>query len=257
MRTFYIFLKKECFEYIKKYKFFILFILYILFGVMNPLIAKYTPDLLKFLQETVPESGIVIDANISVSDLDSWQQFYKNIIILLIILFIVFSNNFSSEYRNDKLSSLVVKGASRTGIYFAKLAFVLINWTIGYYISFFITYIMNDVFWTNSNIENLFFVAFCFYFFGVWFLSLELLFAVSFKSQTMVIISQLVIFTLIYLLALIYVVRPYTPIFLTGGYELLNTEIEKLDLIKSFSITSALIVSFILSSVFIFRKKRL
>ena len=72
MRAYLAFTKKELFEFTKTYKLLLLVTVFLIFGFMNPVVAKFTPDLMELLMEegikiSLPEPTIF----------DSWSQFFK------------------------------------------------------------------------------------------------------------------------------------------------------------------------------------
>ena len=91
------FTKKEFMELIRTGKALLLMILFILFGIMNPAIAKMTPWLLETMLQDPAETGFVI-TEIEVNAMSSWTQFYKNIPIAFIIFLIMFSGILTAEY---------------------------------------------------------------------------------------------------------------------------------------------------------------
>ena len=83
MRTMIAFIKKELLEQVRTGKIMIMGILFILFGIMNPAIALLTPWILETFAESMQSSGLIVTAK-TVTALDSWMQFYKNVPMLLI-----------------------------------------------------------------------------------------------------------------------------------------------------------------------------
>ena len=77
-------MKKEFLEQIRTSKFVILGILFVLFGVLNPAVAKLTPALMEMLQETMAQSGIIV-TEVEVTAMTSYEQFFKNIPMVFII----------------------------------------------------------------------------------------------------------------------------------------------------------------------------
>ena len=75
------FIKKEMMEQLRSGKLMLLGILFVLFGIMNPAIAKITPWLLETMADSLAESGMIV-TDVTVSAMDSWVQFFKNIPIL-------------------------------------------------------------------------------------------------------------------------------------------------------------------------------
>ena len=90
------FTNKELLESVRTGKMLILSILFLLFGIMNPAIAKLTPWLMEILSENLTETGFSI-ISVEVNALTSWTQFYKNIPIAFIIFLLMFSNTLTGE----------------------------------------------------------------------------------------------------------------------------------------------------------------
>ena len=84
MRQLSAFLRKEGMELIRTGKIWILLIIFILFGIMNPAIAKLTPWMVETMSDSLAESGMVL-TEVKVNAMTSWNQFYKNISMALII----------------------------------------------------------------------------------------------------------------------------------------------------------------------------
>ncbi len=91
------FTSKELLESVRTGKMLILSILFLLFGIMNPAIAKLTPWLMEILSENLTETGFSI-TSVEVNALTSWTQFYKNIPIAFLIFLLMFSNTLTGEY---------------------------------------------------------------------------------------------------------------------------------------------------------------
>lgn len=106
------FTKKEFIECIRSYKFMILIIVFLAFGFMNPIFAKYMPELLKSMMPDgmsmkLPEPTVF----------DSWTQFFKNMNQMGLIIFLLsFSSIISAELQKGTLINMVTKGLSRKKI---------------------------------------------------------------------------------------------------------------------------------------------
>ena len=72
MRAYAAFVKKEFLEMSRTYKLLIMGIIFGVLGLMNPLTAKFTPDLLAALMP----AGMTIQLG-EPSVMDSWMQFFK------------------------------------------------------------------------------------------------------------------------------------------------------------------------------------
>ena len=96
-----------------------LMILFVLFGVMNPAIAKMTPWLMETLAGDLADSGFHIVAT-TVNGLTSWNQFCKNIPLAMIVFLLLFSGILTSEYEKGTLTMMLAKGLARWKILAAK-----------------------------------------------------------------------------------------------------------------------------------------
>lgn len=76
----------------------ILLLIFILFGILNPALAKLTPWLMETLSESLADTGLVTTA-VTVDAMTSWAQFYKNIPVGLIVFILICSSNFTTEYQ--------------------------------------------------------------------------------------------------------------------------------------------------------------
>jgi len=93
VKGYFAFLKKEFFEYTKTYKLFIMLMIFIIFGITNPLIAKLMPEIVGSLVT----DGVVITLP-EPTAYDAWAQFFKNATQMgLFVMVILFSGVLSSE----------------------------------------------------------------------------------------------------------------------------------------------------------------
>ena len=126
MREFFAFFKKEILQGIRDGKLFIIGILFLGFGIMNPAIAKLTPWLFDMFSETLAESGMII-GSVSVDALTSWTQFFKNIPMALIAFLIIYSGIFTSEYQSGTLILMLTKGFPRYKVVLTKTLYLLLQ----------------------------------------------------------------------------------------------------------------------------------
>lgn len=237
MKQFYAFLKKEWIQQLRTGKCTILAILFCLFGIMNPAIAKLTPWLLNLMSDQLAESGIILQET-TVDAMTSWMQFYKNIPIMLIIFIILCSGIVTNEYQKGTLIHLLTKGLGRWQILAAKMVVMAVLWTIGYWISFCITYGYNTYFWKHCMVPNIVFSAFCLYLFGLWIISALLLACGCCSSTSGVTLFTGAVFLISYLLGLLPKLKEYVPAYLLQASALLTGSAE----VKSFGSSAAVAV---------------
>ena len=256
MKTFITFLRKEILEQIRTKKIMILGLLFIFFGILNPLTAKMTPWLIEVLSESMESSGINITV-VEITALDSWVQYFKNMPMLLIVFILIQSNIFSKEYQNGTLTLVLTKGFERYKIVLSKMVVMLAIWTLGYLLCFGITYFYNAYFWDNLIASNLFFSSLSWWIFSVFVIILCILFSVNFKNNgTALTLTGGTIF-LLYLVSLLPKINKYLPITLTDGNSLIYSLKEVNDYIPSLIIAICLTVVFVLISVLTFNKKKI
>ena len=124
------FVKKEFMEFYRSHKLLIILAVFLLLGMMNPLTAKITPQL---VENFMPE-GMIVNLG-EPTALDSWMQFYKNVPQLgLVVLVILFSGMMSQEYSKGTLINMLTKGLARRSVILSKLTVALVMWTAAYVI---------------------------------------------------------------------------------------------------------------------------
>lgn len=254
MRQLTAFIKKECMEVIRTGKFTVLMIVFILFGVMNPAMAKITPWLLESMSDSLSDAGFMV-TEVEVDALTSWTQFYKNVPMALIVFLLMFSGILTVEYQKGTLINMITKGLARWKVIAAKFLIMLGLWTIGYWMCYGITYAYNEYFWDNSIAKDVMFAAFCFYFMGVWLIALVMLMSVVFSSNSAVAVGTGAGFFLCYLVGMLPDVREYLPIRLMDGLELLSGIGKTEDYMWALAVTAILTVGSIAIAVVGFNKK--
>ncbi len=220
MRQLTAFINKEFMEVIRTTKLLILTIVFVLFGIMNPAIAKITPWLMETLSESLAETGLTV-TEVRVDALTSWTQFYKNMPIALVIFLLLFCSTLIGEYQKGTLVNMVTKGLKRWKIIVSKVLTMAFFWTLGYWLSFGITFGYNAYFWDNSIVSNLFFSAVCFWLLGLWLISLIVLTSSVFQASAAVLIGTGCVFLMVYLLGFLPDISEYLPAHLLDCADLL------------------------------------
>ena len=254
MKTFFAFLKKELLESARSGKLTILLIIFILFGIMNPAIAKLTPWMLEMMTEELAESGMTV-TEVEVNAITSWVQFFKNIPMALIAFVCILGGIFTKEYTSGTLILILTKGLARYKIVIAKTLHLLLFWSGGYFLCFAVTYGYNAYFWDNSVANELIPTTLNWYLFGIFTVCLIVFFSVISKSTSGVLLGTGGTVLISYLLEMIPKVKEYCPTRLMNTAHIAGGEMPSLN--SAIAVTAALSLICIAASIPIFNKKQL
>lgn len=256
MKPLFAFVKKEYLETVRTGKIIMLILLFVLFGIMNPAIAKLIPWIMEMQSETMAEMGLMV-MDVQVDAMTSWTQFFKNIPIALIAFILLFSDIFTKEYRTGTLLLVLTKGLSRYKVVLSKTLLLLSLWAVGYGLCFAITYGYNAYFWDNGIADNLFFSAAIWWLFGVWVICFIVLFSSLLQNNTGVSLCTGGAVMLAYLLSMIPKVKSYSPTMLMDTNSLLSG-VESMDTyMKAIIVAAVSGVICIAVSVPVMNKKQL
>ncbi len=256
MKSLVAFIKKDFSEQIRSGRLMILGILFVLFGIMNPAVAKLTPWLLETFATSLEGSGLTVTA-VTVTALDSWMQFFKNVPMALIAFILLESNILTREYASGTLILSLTRGLSRCKVVFSKTLVLVTLWTAGYFMHFGITYGYNAYFWDNSIAQSLAFSVMCWWLFGVWVISLVVLFSTVSSSNTGVLLGCGGVVLASYLLGMLPKISKYFPTMLSEGTSLIFGTAEPKDYALSIIITLCVSAVCFAASIPIFNKKSL
>ena len=250
------FLKKELLEQIRSGKLLFLGILFVLFGVMNPAVAKLTPWLLEIMADSMAESGMTITLS-QVTAMDSWVQFFKNIPMALIAFVLMEGSIFTKEYSSGTLLLSLTKGLARYKVVVTKTLVLTVLWTIGYWLCFLITYSYNAYFWDNSVAQNLMFSVVCWWIFGLWVISMLILFSSLAKENTGVLLGTGAVVLICSLFSFIPKVQKFLPTQLSDGNSLIYGVTEMDKYVPALVIAGVMTLVCFAVSIPIFNKKQL
>ena len=254
MKQFLAFEKKEIMEQIRTGKVFIAAVLFCLFGVMNPAIAKLTPWMMKLMSQDLAQSGMHI-GEVEVNALSSWTQYFKNMPIAIIIFIIMFSGILTAEYQNGTLIQVITKGMNRWGILISKMVVMIIFWSLGCLLCYGITWIYNEYFWDNSIVKHEFFAAFCFYFLGLWLITVILLASTIFRWSRTVTLCTGAAFLVAYLASLFPKVKEFSPAYLMNTMDILTGAANPHDYMAAVGMTAACMLINILCAIVVFNRR--
>ena len=253
MMAFIAFIKKEWMESVRTYKFFILITVFLLFGFMNPIIAKVMPEMLTSL---LPEGMTITLA--PPAAIDSWMQFFKNVSQTgLMVLVVIYSGLMASEFSKGTLVNMLTKGLPRQTVVLSKMLAATTLWTLSYLICVGVTYAYTAYFWTMSGIDHLFLALFGLWLFGTLLLALVLLGGIIFKNiygSLLFTGAGVVVMTVVNIFP---AAKPFNPSTLSSsGILLLTGGQDVADFVSALGISAVLIALLLALSIVIFNKKQ-
>ena len=223
------FMKKEWMEMTRTGRLLILSIIFILFGIMNPAIAKLTPWLMEMMQESIAESGLSI-GEVTVNAMTSWGQFYKNTPMAVLVMVLMCSGILTNEYQSGTLVQVVTKGLPRWKVLLSKMIMVYGTWTVLYFTYFGITYGYTAYFWGEDRVDHLMIGVLAYWLFGMLILSFVLLFSTMASSAGQVLMGTGGVFMGMVFLNYIPKLKTFLPFRLQEGLQVSAGSLEPKDL---------------------------
>lgn len=221
MKSLIAFTKKEWMEQLRSGRLLLLLVLFFLFGIMNPAIAKLTPWMFELMADTLEESGMIV-TTVTVDAMTSWTQFFKNIPMALIVFVLMESSIFTREYQSGTLVLALTKGLERYKVVLAKTIVLAVLWSAGYWLCYGVTFAYNAYFWDNGITKNLLFSATCWWLFGLFAVTLVVLFSVMAEGNSGVLLGTGGVILVAYLVSLLPKAKPFSPAKLMGSATLLT-----------------------------------
>lgn len=256
MKSLLSFTKKEFLEHFRSAKIFILTGVFVLFAIMSPAIAKFTPILIEMLSESMAQGNMEITTG-EVTAIDSWLQFIKNAPISLVVFVLLESNIFTKEYQKGTLVLALTKGLKRHTVLISKTFVMLILWTAEFFMCYILTYIINDILWDNSVAENLMFTAICWWVIGIMTICLSVLFSVIAKSNIIVLAGTGGVILASYLIGTLPKISRFMPTLLMNSNSLVFALEEVNYYIPALIIAISVSLALLIFSVPFFNKKHL
>jgi len=254
MRAYLSFTKKEFLGNLRTYKLLIMFLVFLLFGMLGPITAKLTPKLL----ESLITDGITITLP-EPSAFDSWAQFFKNVSQMgFFVVVILFSGMMANEYSHSTLINVLTKGLKRSTVILSKFTAASIIWTGSYLVCFLMSYFYTEYFWPDDKILNLSYSVFYLWVFGILLLAVITLGGVIFRNSYGCLLFAGSFIVLLYLLNIVPKIQEYNPVALmSSNMALLKGQSLPLDLLPSLVVSIAAIIFFITTAIGMFNKKQL
>lgn len=250
------FVKKEWMEMTRTGKLLILGILFLLFGILNPAIAKLTPWLMEMMQESMKQSGMEIGV-FTVNAMTSWTQYYKNAPMVLLVMVLMSSGTLTNEYQRGTLVQVVTKGLSRKKILASKMIMLCLSWTAAYLLYFGATYGYTVYYWSEDKVEGLGFGTFAYWFFGMMILAVLMLFSTISDNVGQVLLGTGCVYVVMLFLNYVPKLQKVLPLRLCEGLQLSMGTLKTEDFVAAIIFAGAGILVCVMMSVILFDKRRL
>lgn len=254
MRGFLAFTKKEFLEQLRTYKWLIFLAVFFLFGLMSPLLAKLTPDILSSMdmggiQLNLPEPTVM----------DAYSQYFKNMTQMgVVVVLLVFGSILSNELIKGTLVNILAKGMSRTAVLLSKYTAAIILWSAGFLLSAATNYGYTVYLFKNASVPNLVFSMFCLWLFGCFIIALILLSSVAAAGSFGGLILSAVTLIILLMVNIFPKAEKFNPVTLVSkNTALLNGTNKAGDLYLTVAITTTLIAVCIITAVLLFKKKQI
>ncbi|MBQ7925166.1 MAG: hypothetical protein IJ335_02620 [Lachnospiraceae bacterium] len=208
MKRFYAYVKKELREQVATFKALIIVLLFFLLGVISPIGAKYTTEVIGALSTDLIKLQMPDPTYI-----DAWAQYFKNISQLGFVVFvIIFYNALGNELIKGTLIIPFSKGLTIGEVINAKFCALIIIWTVSLAVSFFSCSLYTKVFFGDVNFAGVMPLLFCTWLFGVFVIALVICTNVVCKGgyvSLLLIVSCIVV---LFLINLIPKIKEYNPL---------------------------------------------
>ena len=198
MNGFAAFLSKELTQMLRNKQLFIVAAVFLLLGLMNAPLAKYTPLILE-LAGGLGESFSLPEPQA----IDAWAQFVSNLGQMgILAILLVCGGTLSGEKSKGTLILPLTMGLGRTSVVLIKFLVISALWTLGILIAALSSWAYTVLLFPDDTVTNLVWMLFLFWLFGEFLLALVPLSSVLFRgSMSGLIIPGGVLFILLVLSA--------------------------------------------------------
>ncbi|MFC6261233.1 ABC transporter permease [Levilactobacillus fujinensis] len=238
----------------RNYHILILAVIFVIFGIEAPLMAKLMPDLMKLalgdqFSIKLPQS----------TSSDSWQQFYKNTSqIGIFLLALVFSGTVSQEVSSGTLVNLITKGLPRYAVIIAKYLAAVVQWVVAIGVSFIITWGYTAYYFPDDKSPHVWLAIWPVLLFGLFFVAVVLLGSTVVNSNYAGFLVAALVFASLALLNYVKAVKRWNPIALvTDNLDLVRGTEKITHILPACGVTVAAALVILGVTIWTFNQKRL
>lgn len=180
----FVLLKKEVKAILRTYQCWLVPLIFIFFGILSPVSAKFLPEILKAAMQSDAPQNMVIQIKIpEPTAADAYMQWLKNLSQFGMLTVILLSMGLISEEKlRGTLEMVATKPVSRTSIVLSKFAsqtgLFALSIALGTAVCFLYTYLLFD----NANLGPLIFSTLSFVIYAILILSITIFFSSLLKN---------------------------------------------------------------------------
>lgn len=253
--TFKAFFKKELMEIMRTSKIIILPALFLFFGVMSPLAARYMNEILSLVGE---QQGVSIRFP-DPTYVEAYAEFFKNLYFMMIIVTIlVFAGTVAEEKTKGTIVLVMTKSLSRNGFIMGKLTAAILLFTFSYVLGTAICMYYTSLLFAEFINPGILAGTAVFWLFGLLMLTLTLLTSLLCRSMSTSAVFAFAGYLLVSAIASLPYIGRYSPGALQGlSSELASGSGLPGDALAPATVTFILAAALTVSALFIFRKQEL
>ena len=254
MSAFAVLCKKELTEYVRTYKGVVMFAVFVVLGIMNPMIAKLLPEI--FNGNEI--DGIIFNMPEPVA-MDSWAQFFGNVGQIGVLTYVVvFCGITANDLGKGTLINILTKGIKRSYVVASKFAVAAALFAVSYAATVAITSVYNTFYWETEPLPHFALAMAAPYLYGLMLISLVTFGGILTKSFYGSLLAAGAVIVAMSLLNISPALAKYNPITLSGGtLSLLSGAKSPRDFFPAIIICASMTAGLIAASVVTFNRKQL
>ncbi len=254
MKGYAAFLRKEFVEQGRTHKLLIMLVVFTIFGMTSPLLAKLMPQILS----SIGTDGITINFP-EPTYMDAYAQLFKNVSQMgIVVLLLVFASSMSQELSRGTLVNVLAKGLPRTAVVTSKYTACLALWTLSLALTASVSYGYTLYLFGSHPTAHLLFSLLCLWLFGAFLLSVIILTGTLLKGGYGGLLATALVLGILLLLGIIPSSTHWNPVTLASvSTSLLDGSVKTADIISAFWVSAGATVLCIAGAVLVFRKKQL
>jgi ABC-2 type transport system permease protein len=259
MRIAWIMLKKETVENIRKSRFFVIGIVFVLFAITSPLTAKYLPEIVSFLLNFSDDALRIPIEFPEPTVYDSYIQWYKNLSQMgILVLIFAFMGMVSDEKSSGSVILVLTKAVPRHTFILMKYLSAAVVLFVTLITSFFVFYYYTFVLFDQRPALSAFTGLFLFYLFSLFILAVTLFSSTLSKKTSISALIALSGYFAMSILSALPFISDYFPTRLTqAAYEISAGVSDMTDFSRSIFVAIAAIVLLNAVSIMTFKKQEL